>query len=139
MSVCVKCNHSIKPASLATHVNGESFHPTCLSCAICSRPLWGREFKKQDKKLVCAEPCRPAQPPQNLSPNDRPSSAAQRQQQQIIIEQQRFQQMQYTQLPPLPGQVSDLNMYRKPTSFDFSQQVIIPDMILKYFSALFYR
>jgi hypothetical protein len=105
MSICIKCNRSIKPASLAVNVAGESFHPTCLSCATCGRPLWGKEFKKKDKKLVCAEPCQPQQPEPAHSmppPMDRPSSAAQRQQQQIIAEQQRQQQLMLQNPPPSP-------------------------------------
>jgi hypothetical protein len=105
MSICVKCNRSIKPASLAVNVAGENFHPTCLSCATCGRPLWGKEFKRKDKKLVCAEPCQPPppQPTQSIPPpTERPSSAAQRQQQQIIAEQMRQQQLMQ-QFPPPPS------------------------------------
>ncbi len=108
MSICFKCNKSIKPASLATEVGGEKYHPTCIECAICHRALWGRQFKTQNKKLICQEPCVPPQQPQQQPPplplvTDpfRPSSAAQRQQQLIIMEQQRQQQLQYQQPPPV--------------------------------------
>jgi hypothetical protein len=92
MSVCVKCNKSIKPASLATEVAGEKFHPTCISCAICDRPLWGRDFvRTKSGKLTCAVPCEPAAPPKRpqSAARIRPPSA-----QQVAFQQQQQQQQQ---------------------------------------------
>ena len=60
MPICVKCNTSIKPAALETKVKGESYHPTCVSCAICDRKLWGKPFKRVNGKLQCEETCQPA-------------------------------------------------------------------------------
>jgi hypothetical protein len=57
MTVCIKCSKSIRPASLAANVDGESYHPTCISCAICDAPLWGKPFQLKDKKLVCERSC----------------------------------------------------------------------------------
>lgn len=60
MPICVKCNHSIKPASLETKVAGESYHPTCIQCATCDKPLWGKPFKRtKTGNLVCEQPCNP--------------------------------------------------------------------------------
>lgn len=108
MSICVKCNHSIKPASLATTVAGEKYHPTCISCSICEKPIWGKPFKRdKDGKLVCEQPCQPAPArpssalrasvptPALSNPQPARPSSAQRQQQQIIIQQQK-QQIQFT-------------------------------------------
>lgn len=58
MSICAKCNTSIKPASLATTSGDDNFHPTCISCCKCDRPLWGRGFKRnKQRKLECDPDC----------------------------------------------------------------------------------
>lgn len=61
MSICFKCNQIIKPASLASTVAGEKYHPTCIQCAICNKPVWGKPFRleKKGKKniITCQEPC----------------------------------------------------------------------------------
>lgn len=73
MSLCVKCNKSIKPLSLATTVAGEKYHPTCISCARCDRPLWGKGFiKDKSGKLICEAGCEPKVAP---VPVGRPASA----------------------------------------------------------------
>lgn len=108
MSLCFKCNKSIKPVSLATTVKGEKFHPTCIFCAICQRPLWGRPFKKNnDGSLVCDEICHPEvfiNSVRMTNVNNRPSSA--QKQQQFIIEQ--------TKANTEPNyQLLDLEKYKK--------------------------
>lgn len=58
MSICAKCNTSIKPASLATSSGDDKFHPTCISCVKCDRPLWGRGFRRnKQRKLECDPDC----------------------------------------------------------------------------------
>ena len=60
MPICVKCNKSIKPAGLETLVAGQSYHPTCIQCATCDKPLWGKPFKRtKTGNLVCENPCNP--------------------------------------------------------------------------------
>ncbi|RMZ93891.1 four and a half LIM domains 2 [Brachionus plicatilis] len=109
MSLCYKCNKSIKPASLATTVKGERYHPTCLFCSICERPLWGRPFKKSsDGSLVCDQSCEPQARPVSVdkkSITSRPSSA--QKQQQFLIEQAK-------QNTEANKQHLDLEKYRKP-------------------------
>lgn len=98
MSLCYKCNKSIKPLSLATTVKGEKYHPTCLLCTICDRPLWGRPFKKNnDGSLACENFCEP-----QIKPNatnkviiSRPSSA--QRQHQFLIDQAKIN-MNHTNL-----------------------------------------
>ncbi|CAF0843853.1 unnamed protein product [Brachionus calyciflorus] len=107
MSICFKCNKSIKPASLATTVSGEKYHPTCISCRICERPLWGKPFKKnKDGSLSCEQPCQPlseTKPIQTLSQPNRPSSA--QRQQQLILEQT---------VSNFDTTKTNLDMYKKP-------------------------
>lgn len=93
MSVCFKCNKSIKPASLASTIKGERYHPTCITCEICDKQLWGRPFKTNDKgKLVCEQPCTPTARPQSAQKPSQPRpSSAQIQQQAIISEQEKQQ------------------------------------------------
>ena len=58
MSICDKCNTSITTASLATSSGDDKFHPTCISCCKCDRPLWGRGFKRnKQRKLECDPDC----------------------------------------------------------------------------------
>ena len=56
MSICKKCNTSIKPASLATYSGEDSYHPTCISCSKCQRPLWGLGFRRNKQRLLECEP-----------------------------------------------------------------------------------
>jgi len=63
MPICAKCNTSIKPASLATTSGEDNFHPTCISCSRCDRPLWGRGFRRnKQRKLECDPDCEPRPP-----------------------------------------------------------------------------
>lgn len=57
MPICAKCNTSIKPASLATQSGENNYHPTCISCSKCDRPLWGRGFRREKQKLICDPDC----------------------------------------------------------------------------------
>ena len=78
MSLCYRCQKSIKPASLAVTVGGEPHHPTCIYCDICDRALWGQPFKRtKNGKLTCEEPCTPNQKP-SASSAARQSSASRR-------------------------------------------------------------
>lgn len=47
----------IKPVSLAASVAGEKYHPTCVSCALCDKPLWGKGFRVKGNEIVCEEGC----------------------------------------------------------------------------------
>lgn len=113
MSICVKCNRSIKPASLATNVGGESFHPTCISCGTCGRPLWGREFKKAGKALICAEPCQP--PPQQPPPQQQMPPPPQQFPQSVPSPNQMYQ-------PPPPPQQPFIS---RPSSAQRQQELIM--------------
>ena len=126
MPICKKCNLSIKPASLETTVAGESFHPTCIQCNTCDKPLWGKPFKRtKDGHLVCEQPCNPrmrtftrddAPPPASGPPTNqmRPPSAQKTQPQPeqkqlaLALDQQFEQQMQFQNRAP------PLDSYRKP-------------------------
>jgi RNase P subunit RPR2 len=44
MVTCDKCNTSIKPATSAVTVAGQSLHPTCMSCANCDIAIWGQYY-----------------------------------------------------------------------------------------------
>ena len=61
MPICAKCNTSIKPASLATQSGDNNYHPTCISCSKCDRPLWGRGFRREKQKLICDPDCNTSQ------------------------------------------------------------------------------
>jgi len=130
MSLCFKCNKSIKPASLATTVLGERYHPTCISCSICDRPLWGRPFKKDKKGLTCEQPCTPAPPPSIRPPSankNRPPSAAKSMpfqpppipQNQTPYQQPLEQQLNQMQLNS--NQYTMLQYYRLPNTNNYPQ------------------
>lgn len=107
MSLCFKCNKSIKPASLATTVAGERYHPTCINCAICDQPLWGKPFRKnKDKMLVCDQPCQPQARPMSAQKQTRPPSA--QRQQQLILEQNTSSNLSFQ------NSTNNLEMYKKP-------------------------
>lgn len=50
-ATCVKCNQSIKPATLAITLADKKYHPTCVSCSICHKPLWGKPFRREKIEL----------------------------------------------------------------------------------------
>lgn len=82
MPLCLRCEKSIKPASLAVTVGGEPHHPTCIYCDVCDKALWGQPFKRtKDGKLICEEPCTPGQKAsaaRQSSASRRPPSASMR-------------------------------------------------------------
>lgn len=115
MSICVKCNKSIKPASLATEVGDEKFHPTCISCVKCDRPLWGKGFKRnREKKLECDPPCEPVARRPPSARQERPPSV---QNQYIQPPQQQFSNPQLFQQQQPPPQLQNVDSYRKQPSF----------------------
>lgn len=54
--VCAKCNEAIKaPSSIVTY-DEKHYHPACLCCSVCTRPLSGRQFVKQKTgSLICQD------------------------------------------------------------------------------------
>ena len=67
MPICFKCKSSIKPASLATTVQGQTYHPTCITCGICQTAIWGKPFKREKNGMItCEKACVPAPAPKVL-------------------------------------------------------------------------
>ena len=57
---CATCYRPIIPGSnqLTTSLMGDDYHISCLNCAKCNLPLWGKPFvKKKDGKLYCEDQC----------------------------------------------------------------------------------
>lgn len=144
MPICIKCNSSIKPASLAVTQAGENYHPTCLYCATCDRQLWGKPFKKnKEGRLICDQPCAPAPRPPSAS-KMRPPSAQKQPEPQIQQQTQQYQPNPYDQAPnqiPLSdynyksSYPIDLSMYKKPQAdlnnnnyYQTQTQILMPQL-----------
>jgi len=53
LPVCSSCNLPLKSGSLT--VNGETFHPECFVCSICTHPIMGKFFTTEEGKHICEE------------------------------------------------------------------------------------
>jgi len=131
MPICVKCNTSIKPASLETQVAGNSYHPTCIQCATCEKPLWGKPFKRtKTGNLVCEQPCNPRMrtftrddpppPPakdQPSTPARPPSANKTRQPEQKQLSVAIDQQLEYQKQMQFQNNSSNVSPYPPPESY----------------------
>ncbi len=131
MPICYKCNKSIKPVGLETKIAGESYHPTCIQCATCDKPLWGKPFKRtKTGSLVCEQPCNPrmrtftrddppatAQPSTSATPARPPSANKAHPPEQKPLSAAIDQQLEYQKQMQFQNNSSHVSPYPPPESY----------------------
>jgi hypothetical protein len=131
MPLCYKCNKSIKPVGLETKIAGESYHPTCIQCATCDKPLWGKPFKRtKTGSLVCEQPCNPrmrtftrddppatAQPSTSATPARPPSANKAQPPEQKPLSAAIDQQLEYQKQMQFQNNSSHVSPYPPPESY----------------------